>query len=111
MNMSNSKDSKEYSEWVANVWKENAKRNLTQQAKGDTKQMLWRELETDPPSGNEYAIILFPCKTDCGLLYIISNPHYAIKHGVNNGYTHWTEFQLAPDHDKLVSWQNGLDGE
>jgi hypothetical protein len=75
------------------------------------KTMKWNDLITNPPTGNEYAIILFPCKTDCGILYTASNPHYAIKYGVTQGYTHWTEIELAPDHDKWNDWQNNLTPE
>ena len=73
--------------------------------------MKWNDLITNPPTGNEYAIILFPCKTDCGILYNASNPHYAIKHGVSQGYTHWAEIELAPDHDKWNEWQKNLTQE
>ena len=73
--------------------------------------MKWNDLITNPPTGNEYAIILFPCKTDCGILYNASNPHYAIKHGVSQGYTHWADIELAPDHDKWNEWQNNLTQE
>jgi hypothetical protein len=75
------------------------------------KKMKWNDLITNPPTGNEYAIILFPCKTDCGILYNASNPHYAIKHGASQGYTHWAEIELAPDHDKWNEWQNNLTSE
>jgi hypothetical protein len=70
--------------------------------------MEWNDLKTNPPTGNEYAVILFPCKSDCGILYTASNPHYAIKNGVSSGYTHWAEIQLAPDHDKWQDWQDSL---
>lgn len=70
--------------------------------------MEWNDLKTNPPTGNEYAVILFPCKSDCGILYTASNPHYAIKNGVSSGYTHCAEIQLAPDHDKWQDWQDSL---
>lgn len=70
--------------------------------------MLWRELATDPPSGDEYCVILFPCKSDVGVLYITSNPQYAIKRGVEAGYTHWSDITLAPTHDEWVKWQEEL---
>lgn len=73
--------------------------------------MEWNDLKTNPPTGNEYAVILFPCRSDCGILYTASNPHYAIKNGVASGYTHWSEIQLAPNHDKMVEWQNNLTNE
>lgn len=68
----------------------------------------WRDLETDPPTGDEYAVMLFPCKTDVGLLYIVSNPYYAKANGLENGYTHWAEFNLAPTHQQWVKWQDAL---
>jgi hypothetical protein len=70
--------------------------------------MQWNDLKTNPPTGSEYAIILFPCKSDCGILYTTSNPQYAIKHGIESGYTHWAEIELAPDHDKWTEWQGSL---
>lgn len=73
--------------------------------------MEWNDLKTNPPTGNEYAVVLFPCRSDCGILYTMSNPHYAIKNGADNGYTHWSEIELAPDHDALVEWQNNLTHE
>jgi len=73
--------------------------------------MKWNDLKTNPPTGDEYAIILFPCKSDCGILYSASNPHYAIKHGIRQGYTHWADIELAPDHDKWHEWQNNLTQE
>lgn len=70
--------------------------------------MIWRDLKNDPPTGKEYCILLFPCKSDIGILYITSNPHYAIKHGADQGYTHWAEFDLAPTHDEWVRWQDDI---
>lgn len=71
--------------------------------------MIWRDLETDPPSEDLYCVILFPLKSDVGILYNCSNPEFARVNGVKHGYTHWMEFSLAPDHDKWVKWQNELD--
>lgn len=70
--------------------------------------MEWNDLKTNPPTGNEYAVILFPCRSDCGILYTASNPQYAIKNAANQGYTHWAEIGLAPDHDKWQDWQDSL---
>lgn len=70
--------------------------------------MVWYDLESHPPSEKEYAVILFPCKTDCCLLYTISNPVYARKHGLSQGYTHWAKLELAPGHYKWEDWQNDL---
>jgi hypothetical protein len=71
--------------------------------------LLWRDLKFDPPSGEEYAVLLFPCKSDCGILYTVSNPEYARgPYALDAGYTHWAEFSLAPDHDHWVKWQDKL---
>ena len=70
--------------------------------------MKWNDLKTNPPTGKEYAVILFPCRSDCGILYIASNPHYAIQNGVEAGYTHWTEIELAPTHTYWDEWQEGI---
>lgn len=51
--------------------------------------IVWRDLNTDPPTGDEYAVLLFPCRTDCGLLYIVSNPQYAKGEFAKQRYTHW----------------------
>lgn len=68
--------------------------------------MIWYDLRISKPSENEYAVILFPCKTDCGLLYTMSNPTFARLHGLKNGYTHWAKIHLAPEHDRWEEWQN-----
>jgi hypothetical protein len=69
----------------------------------------WFDLKTEPPTGKEYAVILFPCKTDCGVLYTIRNRFYAkSKYALKAGYTHWCNFELSQDHDKLVAWQDNL---
>ena len=74
--------------------------------------MKWRDLKTDPPSGDEYAVLLFPCKTDCGVLYTVSNPHYARgPYALERGYTHWCEFKLAPTHAQWVRWQDDIQAE
>ncbi len=74
--------------------------------------MKWRDLKKDPPTGNEYAVLLFPCKSDCGVLYTVSNPVYARgPYALSSGYTHWCEFELAPTHDKWAKWQDNLIAE
>jgi|AntAceMinimDraft_11_1070367.scaffolds.fasta_scaffold106575_2 hypothetical protein len=70
---------------------------------------IWRDLKTDPPTGNEYAVIIFPCKSDCGVLYTISNPHYARgENALKAGYTHWCLLTLASNHDEWAKWQDDL---
>ena len=74
--------------------------------------MQWRDLKDDPPTGDEYAVLLFPCKSDCGVLYTVSNPHYARgQYALTAGYTHWCEFELAPDHNKWQQWQDELSSD
>lgn len=73
--------------------------------------MEWKDLKTNPPTGKEHTILLFPCRTDCGLLYITSNPHYAIVNGVKNGYTHWAEIEFAPTHAYWSEWQESIRAE
>lgn len=68
----------------------------------------WKDLATDPPTGEEHCVLLFPCKTDVGILYITSNPYYAIKHGIDQGYTHWAEVEHAPTHDEWIRWQDDI---
>lgn len=70
--------------------------------------MIWYDLATEPPADDEYAVILFPCQTDCGLLYTSSNPTYARVNGVKHGYTHWARIQPAPGHRTWVEWQKNL---
>lgn len=60
---------------------------------------VWRDLKTDPPSGNEYAVLLFPCLSNVGILYRASNLQYAIHTAIHHGYTHWMEFDLHPNHN------------
>lgn len=73
--------------------------------------MKWNDLKTNPPTGKEYAVILFPCRSDCGILYTSSNPQYAIKNGVKAGYTHWAEIELAPTHAYWAEWQDSITPE
>ncbi len=60
--------------------------------------MNWISLEDQLPSVDEYAVLLFPSKTDCGPLYIVSNPTYARINALKHGFTHWAKFELAPGH-------------
>jgi hypothetical protein len=71
--------------------------------------MIWYDLATEPPSEEEYAVLLFPCKTDCGLLYTVSNPVFAKgPYALASGYTHWARIQLAPGHRTWVEWQKNI---
>ena len=70
--------------------------------------MYWYDLATEPPTDDEHAVLLFPCKTDCGLLYITSNPVFARVNGVKSGYTHWARIHPAPGHRYWKEWQDNL---
>lgn len=70
--------------------------------------MIWYDLASEPPTDDEYAVILFPCKTDCGLLYTTSNPVFARVNGVKQGYTHWARIQEAPGHRTWANWQKSF---
>ena len=50
----------------------------------------WRDLRTDPPTGNR-CVVLFPQITDIGILFTASNPEYARQNALDAGYTHWME--------------------
>lgn len=74
--------------------------------------LVWKDLKTDPPTGDEYCVLLFPCKTDCGLLYITSNTDYARgQYALDAGYTHWAEFNLAPTHAEAQAWQDDVNSQ
>ena len=73
--------------------------------------MKWRDLKTDPPTGNEYAVLLFPYLSAMNIFYTVGNSSYAKSEAISAGYTHWSEFQLAPSHDELVEWQENLYNE
>ncbi len=68
----------------------------------------WRDLKTDPPTRDEYCVLLFPCITDCGILYTVSNPEYAKYTAPSHGYTHWCKVELAPTHDIVERYQKTL---
>lgn len=70
--------------------------------------MTWYDLKTSLPTGDEYAVLLFPCQTDCGLLYITSNPSYARINAIKHGYTHWAKIDHAPEHEKWIQWQRNV---
>jgi hypothetical protein len=51
---------------------------------------IWRDLQTDPPTGDR-CVVLFPQITDVGILFTASNPDYARQTALQAGYTHWME--------------------
>lgn len=59
----------------------------------------WRDLLSDPPTGKEYAVILWPVIVDVGHSYVISNPHYAKTNALKKGYRAWMELKCHPDHE------------
>ena len=61
---------------------------------------MWRDLKTDPPTGDE-EVVLFPCISDVGILYTASNPEYARLNAAKHGYTHWAPLARHPDHDAV----------
>lgn len=67
--------------------------------------MSWIALKDRLPNGDQHCVLLFPCQTEMGVLYITSTPDYAIKWGIKHGYTHWKEIEMAPDHDVWEKWQ------
>jgi len=75
--------------------------------------MKWISLDEKLPNVEEhYCVLLFPCKTDVGILYITSNVEYARgPYAKQAGYTHWAAIELAPNHDELVKWQEELNNE
>lgn len=75
--------------------------------------MKWIALDDELPKVEEhYCVLLFPCKTDVGILYITSNVEYARgPYAKQAGYTHWAAIELAPDHEALVKWQEELNNE
>ena len=59
----------------------------------------WRDLLRDPPTGKEYAVILWPINVDAGHSYALSNPHYARDNALTHGYISWMELKCHPDHE------------
>ena len=57
--------------------------------------MIWRDLKTDPPTGDR-CILLFPSLSDVGHLYSVSNPDYARINGLRHGHTHWADIEPHP---------------
>lgn len=75
--------------------------------------MIWRSLKDDPPNPEELegegSILLFPCITDVGHLYSVSNPDYARQNGLKYGYTHWAVIDRHPDEEKVRKRINEID--
>ena len=70
--------------------------------------MQWYKLADVLPNKEEYAVLLFPCKSSIGILYTASNTPYAIKHGLSSGYTHWAYIKEAPGHGDMITWQDSI---
>lgn len=56
----------------------------------------WHLLAERLPEGDR-AVQLFPCITDIGILFVVSNPDYARINALSDGYTHWAEIARLPD--------------
>jgi len=67
--------------------------------------MKWNEFKTNPPSGSETMIVMFPCKVENGSLYKVVSAEYAKVNGQKQGYTHWLEIDLSPTHNDWKQWQ------
>lgn len=63
--------------------------------------MTWKKLEDELPTGKEYAVLLFPINVEAGHMYLVSNPEYARINAIKQGFTHWLEFELAPNHKEI----------
>lgn len=72
--------------------------------------MKWIALKDELPKiKDHYCVLPFPCKTDCGILYITANVEYARgPYAIRAGYTHWAAIELAPTHDEWVQWQESI---
>lgn len=64
--------------------------------KPESQSAIWRDLRTDPPTGDR-CVVLFPMISDVGILFTASNPEYARQNAVNAGYTHWMEIPPLGD--------------
>lgn len=63
-------------------------------------EIKWHNLEDEPiPEDYDGCIILYPIIVDCGILYECSNPVYARKHALEDGYTKWYPIPLVGDED------------
>lgn len=69
----------------------------------------WKRLSEELPSEEEYAVLLFPVRSDVGIMYTVSNPFYARATAIHEGYTHWCKFELAPKHHKMQTLFKGDD--
>jgi hypothetical protein len=72
--------------------------------------MDWRDLKTDPPTGDR-AVLLFPCISDVGHLYTVSNTQYARARGTEFGYTHWSDIPVHPKELEIEAKCRELGGE
>lgn len=70
--------------------------------------MQWIKLEDELPPDDVYCVLLFPLKSDVGILYHTSNPAYARVNAIKAGYTHWAKVENAPTHEQWVEWQDKL---
>lgn len=64
----------------------------------------WSNLETSPPAGDEYAVILYAPKPIMGnLIYHLASPLYAINDALKAGFTQWAAVHAAGDHAEVIT--------
>lgn len=64
----------------------------------------WSNLETSPPTGDEYAVILYAPKPIMGnLIYYLASPLYAINDALRAGFTQWAPVHAAGDHAEVIT--------
>ena len=64
----------------------------------------WSNLETSPPKGDEYAVILYAPKPIMGnLIYYLASPLYAINDALKAGFTQWAAVHSAGDHAEVIT--------
>jgi hypothetical protein len=64
----------------------------------------WSNLETSPPAGDEYAVILYAPKPIMGnLIYHLASPLYAINDALRAGFTQWAAVHAAGDHAEVIT--------
>ena len=64
----------------------------------------WSNLETSPPAGDEYAVILYSPKPIMGnLIYYLASPLYAMNDALRAGFTQWAPVHAAGDHAEVIT--------
>jgi hypothetical protein len=60
----------------------------------------WRDLLSDPPTGNEHTVLIWPSRVDCGHAYTVSNAKYAKANAIKQGYRYWMEVMPHPEQEQ-----------